>query len=156
MTATDVPSPTGVVMSDSYAECVYFVRCEELMRVKIGHTTNDPTHRMSQLQTGCPAKLDLFAVVDGWGREDERKIHELLRGYHVRGEWFRLDGLAGAVAAFASECYTESCPHREPICPHCLVGKAFERCDRDRERLLDGAASAYADLSKLMRGAAPA
>lgn len=60
---------------------------------KIGRTGGDPFDRLSQLQTGCPHKLDLLAAISWPNPEElEKALHGLLDAQKVRviGEWFRL------------------------------------------------------------------
>jgi hypothetical protein len=65
---------------------VYFVRNTETREVKIGYGKR-PAIRMSQIQMGCTAKVEMAGMIPG-GREEERKIHAVLRGYRKGGEWF--------------------------------------------------------------------
>lgn len=67
---------------------VYFATARELGMVKIGYA-KDVSRRLSFLQTGCPAKLEMEAVIDG-GKDLERSLHEVFRPYRKRGEWFDL------------------------------------------------------------------
>jgi hypothetical protein len=66
---------------------VYFVRSAD--HVKIGYTT-DLIGRISQLQTGCPHKLELIAAVPG-AESLEKIFHKVLKDKRFRGEWFCLD-----------------------------------------------------------------
>lgn len=60
--------------------------------IKIGWSV-DPQKRLSQFQTGCPMKLDLWELVPAmpWA---EGFLHQLLAHRRIRGEWFnvRYDG----------------------------------------------------------------
>lgn len=60
---------------------------------KIGRTGGDPFDRLSQLQTGCPHRLDLVAAFSCSNPEEmEKAFHGILDAQKVRviGEWFRL------------------------------------------------------------------
>lgn len=56
--------------------------------VKIGVTDN-VGRRLSQLQTGSPEPLYLVGYDIGTF-EDERRLHDELEQFRVRGEWFRM------------------------------------------------------------------
>lgn len=67
---------------------IYVIQCQGF--VKIGIADN-PKKRLSELQVGCPFKLELvraFASRDP--RRDEKSLHHSLGKHHERGEWFRL------------------------------------------------------------------
>lgn len=67
---------------------IYVILAAELSRVKVG-ISNQPKHRLYELQCGCPCTLEIIRVepIEGTARE-ERKLHAVLREFHVRGEWF--------------------------------------------------------------------
>jgi hypothetical protein len=77
---------------------IYAFEAEGSNTIKFGYSEaprHDPTgftrirQRIRTLQTGCPHKIVLIAVVD-WPYEYEQKIHEYLVDDHVQGgaEWF--------------------------------------------------------------------
>lgn len=67
---------------------VYVIRCQNF--IKIGVADN-PRKRVTELQVGCPYKLDLIqSFASKCPRGDERRLHNLLRKHHQRGEWFKL------------------------------------------------------------------
>ena len=67
---------------------IYLLKCGKFYKVGIA---TDPDSRRAACQTGCPHEIRLVA---SWKSTDaykeERQIHELLKPYHHRGEWFRL------------------------------------------------------------------
>ncbi len=67
---------------------IYLLKCGKFYKVGIA---TDPDARRAQCQTGNPHEIRLIA---SWKSPDayaeERSIHELLRPYHHRGEWFKL------------------------------------------------------------------
>jgi|TARA_Y100000310_G_scaffold338161_1_gene427068 hypothetical protein len=70
---------------------LYVVYCKagDELFAKIG-VAKIPKTRMMSLQIGNPLLLDTFKVYylcNAW--KVERRIHEALSAYHVRGEWFR-------------------------------------------------------------------
>jgi hypothetical protein len=78
---------------------VYFIRCNEF--VKIGRAM-DVQQRLTELQVGCPDKLELLATIEG-GPKEERAFHKLFSDIHVRGEWFLLnDRLRHAITALTA------------------------------------------------------
>lgn len=69
-------------------ECqVYFMQIDNLDGfIKIGCGTN-PTARRKRLQTALPYHLKLLKHVPG-GLNEERILHERLKEWRIRGEWF--------------------------------------------------------------------
>lgn len=67
-------------------DMIYFVRSVN-RHIKIGYS-NDPEYRVKSLQTGCPTKLHIQAIMDG-NSQTELGLHELFAHLRVRGEWFR-------------------------------------------------------------------
>lgn len=66
-------------------ELVYFVGPVD-GPIKIG-TTCDIELRISRLQTGCPAPLKVFALVEG-GASLEAEYHMRFATHRMHGEWF--------------------------------------------------------------------
>lgn len=70
---------------------IYFVKAEELPRIKIGIAKNI-TRRLNDLFVGSPTNLYLYGFVRFYSREDahqeEQKLHKTIRELHYRGEWF--------------------------------------------------------------------
>lgn len=69
---------------------VYFIGSELNVGapVKIGYSSR-VEYRLRQLQSGAPAKLQLFATLDGTV-ELERRLHTRFRRSRLEGEWFRI------------------------------------------------------------------
>jgi len=65
---------------------VYFIRCKETGRVKIGWTTK-PSMRLKALQTCSPTDLELVKIQPGT-KQDEWQLHIRFAAHHIRGEWF--------------------------------------------------------------------
>lgn len=63
--------------------------------VKIGWSA-DPVARLLNMQVGTAASLMLLGMISAT-TDHEREIQQLLQRWHVRGEWFKLEG---AVLAF--------------------------------------------------------
>jgi hypothetical protein len=68
---------------------VYFIEAPNGL-VKIGFSTN-PWQRLGKMKVDCPDELILRSFVDG-GISEERAFHQRFCSFHVRGEWFRLQG----------------------------------------------------------------
>lgn len=68
---------------------VYFIGCQETLRLKIGYTAGNPYARLAALQTGSPTSLILAACQPG-SIEDEKYLHEKFHTQRVRGEWFNM------------------------------------------------------------------
>lgn len=67
---------------------VYIIQSKQFF--KIGKS-NSPTSRMFDIQIGNPIKMILIAEKDCKNDLDvERELHEKLKKYKVRGEWFLL------------------------------------------------------------------
>ena len=69
--------------------------------VKFGISVS-PKSRMSSLQTGVPNQLVLIGHI-GCDRQLERDVHLLCAPCHIRGEWFRRDGIALAVETLIAD-----------------------------------------------------
>lgn len=59
--------------------------------VKIGFTGNPIEFRLAGLQTGCPAKLHVYAMIPGT-LKDERDLLKRFSEFKTYGEWFRREG----------------------------------------------------------------
>jgi hypothetical protein len=66
---------------------VYFIQAGEDGPIKIGCAVDVP-RRLKVLQTGNVEVLRLLCDFEG-GPEEERRLHRLFAGHHLRGEWFR-------------------------------------------------------------------
>ena len=71
-------------MSDGF---VYFIRAEGTGSIKIGFSTNHPSIRLKELQTGSPSKLELLTFYEG-SQKDEKKLHHEFAEDRGNGEWF--------------------------------------------------------------------
>ncbi|MFE3861072.1 GIY-YIG nuclease family protein [Streptomyces goshikiensis] len=65
---------------------VYLIGDAKTMHVKIG-IASDPKRRLSEIQTGNPARLVIFAVFLGNART-ERALHKRFATRRLSGEWF--------------------------------------------------------------------
>jgi len=66
---------------------IYFIRAGKDGPIKIGYTSNNPTLRMSDIQVGCPYRLDIMGCIEG-SLQDERYLHLKLSAHNTTGEWF--------------------------------------------------------------------
>jgi len=66
---------------------IYFVQGENGGAIKIGYSEN-VNQRIIKLQTGYPDKLILLGKFNGT-YEIESKIHDELKAYNLKGEWFK-------------------------------------------------------------------
>lgn len=73
----------------------YIIRNPKSKLIKIGKTVDLKT-RISTLQTGAGAPLEILSVIDG---DVERDLHKAFAEFRVHGEWFS-DEL-GAISTFA-------------------------------------------------------
>jgi len=67
---------------------VYFIANEKRDAVKIGKA-DDPSERLSQLQTANPEALVPLKSIPG-GVAEERELHNQFKSDWIRGEWYRL------------------------------------------------------------------
>lgn len=67
---------------------IYFVQAGEYL--KVGISTRDALKgRMNSFQVSNPHPIRLLKVLHTRNpRQDERLFHELLKDYHIKGEWF--------------------------------------------------------------------
>lgn len=81
---------------------IYLIGPEESAIVKIGHTTNQPSFRLTNLQIGNHQRL----VVRWAGEGDEaleKHLHAVFKDYRIRGEWFDLTLLGDPVQVVKDE-----------------------------------------------------
>lgn len=79
---------------------LYIVQSNVTGMIKIGRSKN-PDKRLKQLQTGNPNKLKLIASFKGEGWR-EKLIHEDLRCFRLKGEWFHYD-CVGSIPVYLYE-----------------------------------------------------
>jgi hypothetical protein len=70
---------------------LYVVQMAVTGDVKVGRTANIE-NRLQQLQNGVPHALKLLLHLPGQGSE-ERGLHDRLKPFRTRGEWFTEDCL---------------------------------------------------------------
>lgn len=86
---------------------IYFILAKGTNSVKIG-IAEHVRSRMTNLQTASPFELEVLAVmgskdhgITGLREIDiEQSLHRHFSPYHIRGEWFRLEG---ELAAFIDD-----------------------------------------------------
>jgi hypothetical protein len=62
--------------------------------IKVGFTTETPEGRLSALQTGNPSPLRvLYAIPVADPQDAEGRIHNILEGSHVGGEWYKREAV---------------------------------------------------------------
>ncbi|MCK5015569.1 MAG: GIY-YIG nuclease family protein [Candidatus Peribacteraceae bacterium] len=69
--------------------------------VKIGYTV-DVERRINELQTACPKRLKLLALMEG-NFETEKALHYMFRTHRAEGEWFRYGSLIENVVHLISQ-----------------------------------------------------
>lgn len=79
------------------ASRVYFIQAGQAGPIKIGRAV-DPLARRKELQSGNHETLYILAAWPG-GQAAERAAHRAFKGLHIRGEWFRAEGLLAAFVA---------------------------------------------------------
>ncbi|MFF3085608.1 GIY-YIG nuclease family protein [Streptomyces nojiriensis] len=79
---------------------VYLIGDAKTMKVKIG-IASDPKRRLSEIQTGNPARLVIFAVFHGNARI-ERALHKRFATRRLSGEWFDFIGIDPVQAVTAA------------------------------------------------------
>lgn len=69
---------------------VYFIQGRKTRLIKIGYTRyNDINKRLVELQSDCPDDLEVIGTCEKMELSDEIKIHEELKLWRVRREWFK-------------------------------------------------------------------
>lgn len=68
---------------------IYVIHAVRTKYIKVGVARN-PARRLHSLQVSIPFDLVLLAVAD-WPQEWKTRIHHVLAGTRVRGEWFKRD-----------------------------------------------------------------
>jgi len=81
---------------------IYFVKPQGSSVVKIGFST-DPDKRLRSLQLMNHTPLKIVAKIKATQR-DEQWLHQELKAYRVRGEWFRLSSFEVFRAVFIARC----------------------------------------------------
>ena len=70
---------------------VYFIHQEgDLKRFNIGYTINI-SQRLMLIQKGTPNLLLIYKTLSNATKKTEKKLHQLLSQYRIRGEWFAID-----------------------------------------------------------------
>jgi hypothetical protein len=65
---------------------VYLVQAGDFIKVGIAR---DVKRRIDLMQVGCPFKIELIAAIPcADPRKIERALHDKLKPYHSRGEWY--------------------------------------------------------------------
>lgn len=72
---------------------IYLIICEDNDTCKIGFSDN-PSKRLSSLQTGNPQQLRLDKVIKG-DKQLEKELHERFKEFRVNGEWFSCEKSIG-------------------------------------------------------------
>jgi hypothetical protein len=68
---------------------VYFIGNKEHNIVKIGYSKGCVESRLKSLKTGCPYKLEIFAIIEG-ELGVEKLLHRRFSSIRLEGEWFSL------------------------------------------------------------------
>lgn len=70
---------------------LYVIRCEGTRWVKIGRSKNAVQSRLSSMQSGCPLKLELVAIIEAPKHKNaEVQMHEKYKHRRGIGEWFEI------------------------------------------------------------------
>ena len=102
-------------------EYVYFIRAVGTDFVKIGYTSTTVRGRMNTLSTSCPHELEcLFLIPSENALETEREIHDRLREFQKKGEWYEIK--ADPLSGFLAVVYPQHVSSRQEI--EAIVGEA--------------------------------
>lgn len=73
--------------SNPKADFVYVIECRGFIKAGVAR---DVKRRLCMMQTGCPYELKvLVACQRDNAYHAERVMHDRLKAFHVRGEWFQ-------------------------------------------------------------------
>ena len=67
---------------------VYLVYDKYFKRYKVGFTQKKASERMQQIQNASGTELVLINTFEG-SRKNEKKLHEYLKKYRIKGEWYK-------------------------------------------------------------------
>lgn len=81
---------------------IYVIGPEDSSIVKIGHTINEPSFRLGNLQIGNHQRLVVRWACEG-GEPLEKHLHAVFKDYRIRGEWFDFSPLGDPVEAVQAE-----------------------------------------------------
>lgn len=82
---------TGRPMPKPYRAVVYVLGCEGYYKIGRG----DAKKRLKDLQIGNPFPIKFIGFIeDDYPLRLERALHAEFRPFRVRGEWYKLDGVA--------------------------------------------------------------
>lgn len=105
---------------------IYFVQHGEGGAIKIGTAIN-VRHRIDSLQSSCPEKLRLLAVIHG-GIREEREAHEALKDHRIRGEWFSPNAVVlDYIASLDPKSFRPAIPNKQ--CRKRNTGSVYIRRD---------------------------
>lgn len=79
-----IPTSSTSPIGEAKKSYVYFI--SNGPEVKIGASV-DPKERLRVAQTFSSKKVEIIHSFEG-GKEEEKKIHEKFKEYHLSGEWF--------------------------------------------------------------------
>ena len=112
---------------------IYIIQCVGSTYYKIGITQGSVDKRLKSLQTGCPYDLLMvMAFFTSNPEADEHRVHELLKQYRVRGEWFDL----GHPSKYAELIFALN-----PLLEN-YVPEAYNEAEVNPDRDCDGSGSA--------------
>lgn len=74
---------------------IYFLQAGQRGPIKIGRTSGQKAlnHRIGQLQSASPYRLQLLGYIKSRDSLLEKKLHQKFAFCHLQGEWFRHDSL---------------------------------------------------------------
>jgi len=75
-------------LQDDSDDETYFIFKEDEDICKIGYSAN-PEKRLSNIQTGNEAKLEIYETIPG-GKYIEGLLHQIFEPQLIRGEWYRI------------------------------------------------------------------
>lgn len=136
--------------------CVYLIATESGSATKIG-VAADPEKRLKDLQVGNPERLvltfEVWAEDVDQAKELERRFHEQLSDYKIRGEWFKTDEAHAAIGIderrsfpFCEKAYGTRWA-QSPV----ALKEAFERSEEKRFRVERDLARATDHIWRLAR-----
>ena len=69
-----------------------YVACTKEGCFKIGYSQGDYQNRLRNLQCGCPTKLYMFRLLEGYTLKEEQALHKLLKLWKTDGgdEWYNI------------------------------------------------------------------
>jgi hypothetical protein len=104
--------------------------------VKIGYSEKSPLGRMKSLQTGCWNELQVFGLMEHWGRKEESECHSILKSFRMKGEWFEKYSTLHFMYKHTVNIYFSKKVDYNPYQRYCHIRNNFDFNKEDLKRMV--------------------